>query len=835
MLFIIVAFFYTQVSKRFIETKISNHVLYMNESITQRVEYTLIRDLEKLVQVLNQAEEDEIEQVLMNNQVLTIKPSGYGKVFKNYFLINDTNYYYNNDYLDTNFFDNQFDDYHQKIAIYRFKDGINDHEEYEKYIFFNLDNHLLFYPAKQYFDTLLEDTTYLPKNYYFLMSKDGVIHYQKDNQNNDKFFSQYLRNSNSENVVGQVLSDLQAGKSNVFHLTLFNEGVYLTYSAMSVILNARSFFIVYAYDSDEINSSMSYLNRALSTLAFFIIILFIIVAIVIYYLLMLKNSDIEISRLRYYYLKPFVIKINKKGKIKSFNRAIRLHLPELRNYRNIKDFPTISLNGDLFVYLNKQISFTVVIKTKLIDKYVRFVPVKAIEGYYLIGEDITDYENEHSFHRELALYNQVTKLPNHIVLRYDLTNLFKVIDNEIKYALIIIDIINFKNFNKLFGRVMGNQLLIHLTNLIKTNLDKKDKLYNFEADQFSLLLEIDSEEKAVQLINTIKEQLKHPFDINNNQLVIKIKAGIYLFSNKDDLSASSIYENAYMALKMAKGFDTRSIAIYDDSLSQFVTKEQVLADDLHRAIENNEFVLFLQPQYNNDTARIVAFEALIRWNNPKYRLQSPSHFIEVAEQNNMIIQIGQFVMKETFRIAKMLEPFKVRISMNVSPIQLLQAGFVNEIIAMAEEYQLQKGSVAIEITENVLVSNFDVVTKKLELLKDYGFSIHLDDFGTGYSSLLYLKNLPIDTIKIDREFIRYLTTDKYSRAIVSKIISLTKNIDLEVIAEGVEDEKQNQFLAKSGCNIIQGHLISPAVPIEQAIKLLDEYNQEDKAFKGKNN
>jgi EAL domain-containing protein (putative c-di-GMP-specific phosphodiesterase class I) len=215
---------------------------------------------------------------------------------------------------------------------------------------------------------------------------------------------------------------------------------------------------------------------------------------------------------------------------------------------------------------------------------------------------------------------------------------------------------------------------------------------------------------------------------------------------------------------------------------------------------------------------------LIRWNNPKYYHQSPARFIELAETNNLIIPLAKFINEESMRIAKLLEPYNIEVSLNVSPVQILQAGFVNELVELTKQYEVDPNNIALEITETFLMENFDAVNAKLKLLQGYGFKIHLDDFCTGYSSMLYLKELPINSIKIYKEFTRFLNTDSYSRAIVNKLAALANSLELEIIVEGVEDEKQVAFLSKNGCNIIQGFIISKAIKVDECINLIEGYN-----------
>ena len=213
-----------------------------------------------------------------------------------------------------------------------------------------------------------------------------------------------------------------------------------------------------------------------------------------------------------------------------------------------------------------------------------------------------------------------------------------------------------------------------------------------------------------------------------------------------------------------------------------------------KVFDNNEFEMYLQPQYDTEINKICGCEMLIRWNNPKYYHQSPAYFIQMAEQNGLIIQLGRFINETAMKIAKQLEPYGIDLSVNVSPVQILQAGFVQEFIDIAEKYEVNKERISLEITESFLMENFDIVNEKLKILKRYGFHIHLDDFCTGYSSMLYLKELPINAIKIDKEFTKFLNIDTYSRAIVNKIASLAKNLELDINA--LENIKNKLKLVK---------------------------------------
>lgn len=242
-------------------------------------------------------------------------------------------------------------------------------------------------------------------------------------------------------------------------------------------------------------------------------------------------------------------------------------------------------------------------------------------------------------------------------------------------------------------------------------------------------------------------------------------------------------------------------------------------------------MMYFQPQYDVLENRIAGFESLIRWNNPKYINISPQEYIELAEKNGLIIEIGNFIVKDVFKNAKLFEQYGIAISINVSPAQLFQAGFVGFLLEEFEKNKLKPGSIAVEITETFLMENFSVVIEKLNILRNHGFRIHLDDFGTGYSSLQYLKELPIDTIKTDKEFIKNLENDKTSQLIIKGIIGMAKSINLSVISEGVETKGQAEILKRAGTNYFQGWLISKAVPLDKALDMAK--NGVDINMKGK--
>lgn len=395
-------------------------------------------------------------------------------------------------------------------------------------------------------------------------------------------------------------------------------------------------------------------------------------------------------------------------------------------------------------------------------------------------------------------------------------------------ALVALDIVSFSKINVLLGEKSGDRFLIIISELIDESLEGYPAtFYNTQADGFVIFFRnIEGYNWVDRWMNKLLSIFEKPITIDKNFINIEVKMGVFRIESDryEILNAEVAYDNMMLALNHAKESSQHKYFNYDVTLSLIASREQRMESDLANAIKNQEFYMVLQPQFHNQEEKIIGFEALIRWNNPKYASESPLKFIQMAERNNMIIDIGRIALHETFQIAKEMEPYDVHISLNISPVQLLQAGFVNEIISVFEQYELKKHSISLEITETFLIGSFDLVINKLKLLQKYGFDIHLDDFGSGYSSLQYLKDLPINTIKIDRAFVIHIETDAHSRAIVNMIASLAKNIGLEVVTEGIETDKQNQLVYRAGCNIIQGYLISPPVVKSEAIRLIREFN-----------
>ena len=829
IMMVVVVFAYTQISSNFIIRQATLNLHQSGDAVAVRLESQLSFDydyFERIVLDLIDQNETNVVDALYD-QIDTLALShipftGFAQIHNRSLIMPDRTLVYHIDYEE--------EDYFQKVTIYSFHDAFQN-EERTTYIYFQVQGYVGYLEASQYLEPIFAYLN-LP-SYPVLMGHEGTVYYQNQETNLQRQFFNYLRNANvRQSEIQIILNNLSLRERSTITASFNNSKSVYVFNPFITSLSTLNIYFVNVYDFNDVIQSMEYLTNILWAFFVVIFILFAGAMVLLFKLLEQKVNDIEDAKVTHYYAKPYIIRINAKGKIKSYNRSFKKLLGDYDIYDSVTDF-RLKQEYDFEIIedvINKQLSFTAIFEVGLSSSiYIHFITVKTTGGYLLIGDDITHIEGRFDEYRNLALFNKVTHLPNMNSLRQELDEL--ILDKEAlerHNSLVAFDIVSFSKINLLLGEKSGDRFLVIISELVKESLEGYPAtLYNINADNFVVYFkDIESRSWVTRWVEKIQQIFDKPITIDRNFINVEIKIGIFHIEpdRYEILNTDVCYDNMMLALNHAKESTQRRDFTYDVSLSLIASREQRMELDLANAITSQEFRMALQPKFNNETERIIGFEALIRWDNPKYASESPLKFIQMAERNNMIIDIGRIALHETFQIAKELEPYDLDISVNISPVQMLQAGFVNEVISIFEQYELKKGSISLEITETFLIGSFDLVITKLKILQKYGFSIHLDDFGTGYSSLQYLKDLPINTIKIDRAFVTGLETDAHSRAIVSMIASLAKNIGLNVVAEGIETDRQNQIAFKHGCNVIQGYLISPPVFKNDAIKLIKDYN-----------
>ena len=395
-------------------------------------------------------------------------------------------------------------------------------------------------------------------------------------------------------------------------------------------------------------------------------------------------------------------------------------------------------------------------------------------------------------------------------------------------ALLFIDLDDFKRVNDTLGHLVGDHLLKEVANRLRQSIRETDGISRVypEPDQlvarmgggeFTILLpEISCGENAATVATRILSSLSAPFEIADNMVYITPSIGISVYP-QDARDGDGLLKHADGAMYFAKRNGKNVYQFYDDSMNEKAHRRLEVDKYLRLALERREFVLNYQPQLNVLPGHICGIEALLRWHNAELGNVSPGEFIPVAEENGLIVKIGEWVLREACRQScAWLASGLVfgRIAVNVSAPQFKQRHFVEFVVDALDTSGLEAHLLELEITEGLMLNDTEGTIRTLEALNDNGVQMAIDDFGTGYSSLNYLKRLPIDRLKIDQSFVREITSDPSDAAIASAIITLAGSLDLEVIAEGVETDAQLTFLKTKGCNEIQGYLLSR--PIEAA-------------------
>jgi len=424
----------------------------------------------------------------------------------------------------------------------------------------------------------------------------------------------------------------------------------------------------------------------------------------------------------------------------------------------------------------------------------------------------------------LTFYDTLTALPNKLLfmdrLSHEITDCSKA--NE-KLAVILLDIDKFENINNALGHSAGEKLLKLLGEQIREYLDDNEIACRLGEDRFAILLPNNPlETYVVRTSLKLLDIMKQPWDIEGHTFYITASLGIAFYPNDGD-DGETLLKNALSAMMKAKKTGRGKYQLYDSKAGTKFLDLIELDNYMHHALENDEFVLHYQPQVDVSTGRIVGAEALIRWNNPSLGMISPAKFIPLAEENGLIIPIGDWVLRTACRqnmkwMNQGYDP--IYISVNISALQIAQGDFIEKIVQILKETGMSPQFLELEITESIAMEDTETRIKILEVLRNMGIRIAIDDFGTGYSSLNYLRKFQITTLKIDQSFTRELASNSKDAAIVSTILAIGQNLNLTVTAEGVETQEQLDILREKKCDIIQGYYYSKPLPGEDLEKLL---------------
>jgi diguanylate cyclase (GGDEF)-like protein len=447
-----------------------------------------------------------------------------------------------------------------------------------------------------------------------------------------------------------------------------------------------------------------------------------------------------------------------------------------------------------------------------------------------IVRDMTDFNSILSQVLDLAHNDSLTGLPNRYIfmdrLKLGLANAKR---KKELLAILFLDIDNFKHINNTLGHQVGDKLLQIASERIANYVRKIDTvarlgIYELQStvarhggDEFTLLLaDINDVAHIAKIADRISDIFKEPFYIEDHELYVTASIGISVYP-EDSEDVDTLMKNAEIAMYHAKKHGKNNYKFFKSHLNAAIHKRFSIENKLWKALQLSEFCLFYQPQVAIKTSKTIGVEALIRWMQPDLVITKPSEFIPLAEETGIINNIGEWVLHTACEQNKKWQEQglpSICVTVNISSVQFQQKDFTDKVRRALNYSKLQPQYLQLELTEGTLTQNIEDTIEKMKILKESGIRISIDDFGTGYSSLNYLRTFPVSTLKIDRSFINELGTEQNNESIIKAIIALAKNLDLQIIAEGVEKRKQLSFLQQHGCDAIQGYLVCPPLNVQ---------------------
>ncbi len=443
--------------------------------------------------------------------------------------------------------------------------------------------------------------------------------------------------------------------------------------------------------------------------------------------------------------------------------------------------------------------------------------------------DITDVKEGKEQIRFQALHDILTGLPNRRLFRDRLSmSISRANQNKGELALFFVSLDRFRKVNENLGHAAGDLLLQEVSRRITSIIAEGDTVGRWGGDEFLLALENGtSPAEADRYARRLISLFETPFEIDEKEIYISVSIGIALFpvSVEEETDQDALIRAADRAMSRAKIDHGNSVAIFNRSLDSADSEKMALENELRKALDRGELIVYYQPKVRLTDGRITGMEALSRWNHSVMGMISPGRFIPLAEETGLTLPIGENVLRDVvLQLGKWHKKgfTDLKVAVNLSALQFSQDDLPDRMLSILEPAGISPSSIDLEITEGMVIRNVAKAIETMRRLSDIGFTISVDDFGTGYSSLSYLKQFPLDTLKIDRSFVMDLPDDVDASAIVEAIISMAHSLGFSIVAEGVENEEQKEFLESRGCEEMQGFLFSQAVPPEEFTKLLEK-------------
>ncbi|MCA1429881.1 MULTISPECIES: EAL domain-containing protein [unclassified Bradyrhizobium] len=441
-------------------------------------------------------------------------------------------------------------------------------------------------------------------------------------------------------------------------------------------------------------------------------------------------------------------------------------------------------------------------------------------GWVATFEDITEWLEAQAKISHMARHDALTSLPNRVLFHEQLEQGLRQTKSGDQLAVLCLDLDHFKDINDSLGHPIGDALLKEVGRRLEATVGEQDTVARLGGDEFAVVQIGRSEEIAARsLAGRLVEVISAPYQIDDHQIVIGVSIGISL-SPQDGSNPDELLKNADLALYRAKADGRGTYRFFETGMDARAQARRLLEMDLRAALQRDEFEVYYQPIREVASGRVVAFEALLRWNHPQRGLIAPISFIPLAEETGLIVQLGEFVLRSACADAATW-PDDVDVAVNLSPVQFKSPNLIAAVTEALAISGLGARRLELEITESVLLQNSEATLTTLHELRAMGVRISLDDFGTGYSSLSYLRSFPFDKIKIDRSFVSELATREDSMAIIRAVTGLGRSLGIVTTAEGVENDAQLELLRREGCTQAQGYLFSKPRPASDVAIMLE--------------
>ncbi|MEH6650237.1 MAG: EAL domain-containing protein [Motiliproteus sp.] len=464
----------------------------------------------------------------------------------------------------------------------------------------------------------------------------------------------------------------------------------------------------------------------------------------------------------------------------------------------------------------------------------RISPIKddtqSISHYVSVSEDITAERRHQAQIEQLAYHDQLTHLPNRRAFIKLLNSSIELCrEQQRTLTLFYLNLDQFKRINDSQGQHAGDQVLCHIAETLRREICKQDLIARYSSDEFLLALHDLSTDQANDFARRINRLVRKPVTIYNGESCeVTTSIGIAAFPENSD-QANELIKFADLAMHQVKQADSNGYRFFSQQMQEQLEAKLFLAKELQQAIENDEFILYYQPQIDLENHCVLGMEALVRWQHPQRGMIPPDQFIGVAEQSGLIVSLGQHVIRKACRSYQMLDTLglgHLRIAINLSALQFRDPLFPRTFKQTLKNYRVNPEQIELELTESMLMTNIEESITILNELKQLGTTLAIDDFGTGYSSLSYLKRLPVDIIKVDRSFVKDIPHDDSDMEITAAVIAMAHKLKLKVVAEGVESAEQVAFLRDNECEYIQGFYYSKPVPESELVAKINQLNQQ---------